>query len=164
MKISKKYGGGINFALAGTGARDMLAGKMKVSELAFRKILNNSFKLLLEAAGKEMGYPGSLSDAMIRECTFRHEKPFEGFGKHRPLALASRGSQSKRAGEKIGLCYDLGGCGLKVRHLWIIMLAFARDARLGMKERPTPQAILDARAAEIGCDHRNSDKFITEMN
>ena len=32
VEISQKYGCGLNFALAGTGARDQLAGKVKVSK------------------------------------------------------------------------------------------------------------------------------------
>ena len=122
------------------------------------------FQRVIEAAGEEMGYPTSLYEEMAKDCTFRNERAFDGFGKARPLVLANRGSQRKsHYNEKIGIYYNLGRCGLKVRHLWVLMLAFARDARNGIRERPTPPEILEKRAAEIGCGYRNSDDFITEM-
>ena len=110
-----------------------------------------------------MGYPRDLAEVLVRDCTVKYKTSFNGFGKHRPLAVRNTKSQEKKVGEKVALYMDFSGCGLKVRHLRTLMRAFASDASCGLRAHPLPATIASLRREEIGDQLRCSDDFIMQM-
>ena len=108
-----------------------------------------------------MEYPGDLAADIALDCTLGYKKPFDGFGKSRPLQVCNTRSQERRRGEKPGIYIKPGRCGMKLRHLWTLMEEMADHLKTNAVMLPS--RIEKMRKEEIGDEYRNSDDFNRRM-